>query len=309
LCAGMPGACSSSMTRIAVLVLLLGGCNIDIIDCIDLGQGCGPPAISLTRPLLADNETSEGVAIGGLYTLTVHGGIGDVTVDGADHVTVASITAVTVDVCGRSEGQDKLEIRQDESLAVDWVRVLPLAGVALVPRELAFVRLAAPPPYTLHAGSEAELVVRLLGADGARLIDQSLTVEGEGGTVEPTRWDAFRVISDTGLVVDVIAAGRAFGLTVPVATAIQDIVPVSGGDVADIRAVTEGRLALVCFAAVAAGLHVAGLSWQIEGIGVSVPNHGSLAPGGCVHVANPADGQTLLVRAGGLERTFTLLLR
>ena len=296
----------SRMSRIAVLALLLGGCNIDIIDCIDFGQGCGPPAISLTRPLLADNETSQGVAIGGLYPLSVHGGLGDVTVDGADHVTVASILGVTVNVRGRSEGQDKLEIRQGESVAVDWVRVLPLARVALVPRELAFVRLAAPPPYTLLAGSEAELVVRLLGADGARLIDQSLTVEDDGGAAEPTRWDAFRVTADTGFAIDVIAAGRAFGFTVPVATAIQDIVSVSGGDVADIGAVPEGRLALVCFAAVAAGLHVAGVSWQIEGVGVSVPNHGSLAAGGCVHVANPEDGQALRVRAGGLERTVTL---
>jgi len=294
------------MSRIALLALLLGGCKIDVLDCIDLGQGCGPAAISLTRPLLADAEESQGVAIGGLYRLGVHGGLGDVAVDGADHLTLDSIAGATVDLRGRSEGQDKLEIRQGESVAVDWVRVLPLARVALVPRELAFVRLATPPPYAVLAGSEAELVVRLLAADGGRLIDQSLTVEADGGAAEPTRWDAFRVDADTGFFVDVIAAGRAFGFIVPVAIAIQDIASVSGGDVADIQAVPEGPQALVCFAAVAAGVHVAGLSWHIEGAGVSVPNHGSLAAGGCVQVSNPEDGQTLRVRAGGLERTVTL---
>ena len=97
-----------------------------------------------------------------------------------------------------------------------------------------------------------------------------------------------------------------FGFTAPVAIAIQDIVSVSGGDVADIQAVPDGSLALVCFAAIAAGMHVAGLSWHIEGAGVSVPIHGSLAAGGCVQVRNPEDGQTLRVRAGGLERTVTL---
>jgi hypothetical protein len=293
------------MSRIALVALLLGGCHIDLLDCIDLGQGCGPAAISLARPSLADNEKGEGVAIGGLYRLGVHGGVGDIAIDGADHVTLDSIAGATVNLRGRSEGQDRVEIRQGESLAVDWVRVLPLARVALVPRELAFVRLATPPPYAVLAGSEAELVVRLLSADGDRLIDQSLAVEA-GSAAEPTRWDAFRVIADAGFFVDVIAAGRAFGFTVPVAVEIQDIVPVSGGDVVDIQAVPDGSLALVCFAAVAAGMHVAGLSWQIEGAGVSTPIHGSLAAGGCVHISHPEDGQTLSVRAGGLLRTFTL---
>lgn len=297
------------MRPVLMLVLLTTGCGIDVLDCIDFGGGCGPPPLELAAPSFADAETSAGLASGGAYQLSLEGGEGSVEVQGARHVAVESIAGTTIHLRGRSPGQDQLAIVRGESRATHWVRVVALQRASLVPRETAFVRLAAPPPFALLAGGEAELVIRLSSSEGDRLIDTALAIELDGQTVTPARWDALAVRPGAPFVVDVQAAGRAFAFTVPVVTAIQDLVPVAGGDVADITALPAGRLSLVCFAAITAGLHVAGLDFAIEGEGASVPSHGSLAPGGCVHVAAPRDGQTLRVRAGGLERTFTLRTR
>jgi len=298
------------MHQMALVALLLAGCDFKVFDCVDFGGGCEPPALTLSSRWTADNRNADGVAIDGAYLLSVAGGYGEVALGGADHVRVESIDDATgtavITLRGRSVGDDHLGIRRDESTAVHWIEVRALERVDLMPREMAFAELDEPPPHAVLAGSDTQLVVRLFSADGERLVDHRLTVEADGGQLTPTDWDAFRIDSETAVTVDVMAADRAYGFTVPVVTDIQDIVPVSGGRVSDIRALTPGSRAQVCFAGVLAGLQVAGLDWEIKGEGVSIPNNASLAAGGCAYVDRPQDGQVLTVRAGSLERTFTL---
>jgi hypothetical protein len=297
------------MRGIAVVALLLGGCNLEIIDCIDLGNGCEPPGLGLSVPRAADGEDTRGVAVGGVYRLTVEGGYGEIDVDGAEHAAVASVVGETIRLRGRSPGEDRLDISRGESVATHWVSVEAVDRLAIVPREMAYVYLDEPPAHALITGGTAGLVIRLEDEGGQRLIDVDMEFDAGTAEFERTSWDALEVTADDSFDIDVLSGDRACGFTVPVVDEIDDIIPVSGGRVADLGALPSYSLALVCFAGVAGedGRQVAGLSWEISGgDNLSVPVVGSLAAGGCVHVADPQDGQQLVVRAGGLERTFTV---
>jgi hypothetical protein len=294
------------MRSIAALTVLLAGCHIDVIDCIDLGAGCEPPALDISGPRLADNQGVDGVAIDGSYRLTVRNAYDGLDVDDAEHTDV-DITDQTIDVRGRSEGQDHLRITSGESTATHWIDVHRLDRIALMPRELAFASLDQPPPHALLAGADSELVIQLSSAEGDRLVDQSLVIESDL-VAAPTAWDAVTVRPETAFALDVVSADRAYVFTEPVVTGIEGIVPLSGGDISDPAALDPSTLSLVCFAGVAAGLHVAGLDWEITGVSASTPVNGSLDAGGCVHLSYPQDGEQLTVRAGDVERTFTLTL-
>ena len=100
------------MHQMALVVLLLAGCDFEVFDCIDFGGGCEPPALTLSSRWTADNRNADGVAIDGAYLLSVAGGYGEVALGGADHVRVESIddptgTAV-ITLRGRSVGDDHL---------------------------------------------------------------------------------------------------------------------------------------------------------------------------------------------------------
>ena len=262
------------MLRVVAIGLFVTGCtSIDIEPCLALDGSCSPPPY-ITGPSLADAEISQGVAVDGLYK--------------------GSIDGEPVEFIGA------LEPSEDQARL--GVRAFPLEAVTLVPFEMPF--LDRDYPFAVAANAPVDLVIQLSGANRARVVDVALEVELAGA--ERRAWDLYRVAAPGDIALDVIAAQRAWEHTVPVATAIDDIVPlpeVFGGDLDAMPAVTD---ITVCFAAMTGDAHVAGLAWEITGDGIVEPPDATSATGGCAVIARPYEGMTLTVRTGGRERTFTV---
>jgi hypothetical protein len=128
------------------------------------------------------------------------------------------------------------------------------------------------PTWALYAAGEAELVVRITGETGARLVDEGVAVRAPGAAVERRAWDLFAVATTEPEELEFeleLSSGQTFSQPVRT-TAVIDRIELALAD-ADLAAhlfLRPGEEEVLCFAGrTEDGAAVAGLDWTFEALG------------------------------------------
>jgi hypothetical protein len=289
------------MPRHLLLLLVLSGCSTDS-ETRCMSADCAVTISVVTEYIDLDPATEEIVALGGTVDLAVDDGGAEgaelvVEVTGGELVTQAGrqlrVRALeeTVRVYVEVGGQ------HDDIL----IAARPLETIELMPVEHQFRQGPPPLEFSLVRDAFLSVAIHLTGAE-TRLVDSSLLTTG--ASVGPDAFGDLLVVNGTIDPVAFTVAGDSgeADFEIPFAAAIESIEVVSAPLLSDPeQPITLGddRMARVCFTAMAAGLQVAGLEWTIAGPGLE-------SDGACAFVRE--DAATLSVSAGGITRTFDLVL-
>jgi hypothetical protein len=128
------------------------------------------------------------------------------------------------------------------------------------------------PAWALYAAGEAELVVRITGETGARLVDEGVAVRAHGAAVKRRAWDLFAVAASAPEELEFeleLSSGQTFRQAVRTAAVIDRIeLALADADLAAHLFLRPGDEEVLCFAGrTEDGAAVAGLDWTFEALG------------------------------------------
>ncbi|MDI3284034.1 hypothetical protein [Polyangium sp. 15x6] len=233
---------------------------------------------------------------------------------------IAELAAPRVTLRGAAAGSGFLRILDVDTGALHdriELEVLPIASVRLTETPMSFFDPEAAGKFdlALFKGSSVRLGVALQSADGAGLVDESMTVTITGDAKEEVaavpEWDKrILTVGAAGTVsASVVAgAGAPVSVTMPIVDVLDDIVAVKNTVSADLaKPLPVGSGRNVCFRGVSNGRAVAGLSgWVMSGEGSIEVNYAAEACG--VVKALAAGKATIFVEVGGAKKSFPVTM-
>jgi len=219
-------------------------------------------------------------------------------VDGGS-LRVSTQSNADVGIIGTAPGWSYLRIAElGTDRLYDRIQLGVMTVVEASVRQPAY-RIAAPrrtenrENFLIWAGRELPMVVALHAADGTRLVDDSLTVNGVAGSI----WDAVTVVATPGVTtIDVRAGGQHFPATID-GTDFASAIDVTGTPLE-----AGGGFVRICFQALADGRHIYGIPYAF-----APESGGDVSTAGEEEGCALVRGNSVTVYAGGLARGFDVI--
>jgi hypothetical protein len=222
---------------------------------------------------------------------------------------LGAVEPPAIELWADGPGERLLRILEpDGELLLDRVavRAESVSDAELLPREH-----PDEPAWAIYASGDAELVARLSGESGARLVDEGLALSSDGAAVERRAWDLFHVsgIAHAELEFELeSSAGEVFTQLVRVTDSLHRIeLALADAGTAGHFFLGPGDEEIVCFAGrTEDGAAVAGLDWTYEALGpIEAVSWRELPRCAVVRGLEPGPAG-LYVRAAGLELGFAI---
>jgi len=250
---------------------------------------------------------ARATAVGGVQTYDISRGLEPLelewTADSRGALAVDHVGASSAAVRGVSAGTSLLRIVDPETGELydrTEIAAAPIASVGIVAVDE--ILLPGAGRLAIAAGARPVVGIALEDADGERLIDEALTVDATGASLERRGWDSVSVRADAaGPVALSIKAGDLAPqrIELEAVDGIDAIVPGLSSPILSDQPLVAGGQALICFEGRRGDATVLGLGWTFAADADGLSTAPELLPN-CAAFEPTAPGHvTITASAGG----------